>query len=417
MKMIFLSVLLLLFASIKSHSQNTGIGTTSPQFKLDVRNGSINTDSVYRIGGNAVISVKGTENTLIGIGPHDALNAGAYNTAIGAKALAGNNGGCCNTAVGVEALYENTTGGGNTAIGIRAMHKNASGVENTAIGLHSLYSNWTGNYNTAMGPYALSQNTGSSHSVAFGRSALEQNRRSYNAAFGSLALSNTEYSEYNVGVGYKAGDYYDHGYNNVFVGANTNTNGDGYYNVIAIGQGTLVGGSSRAVFGNPATVFYGGWATWSSFSDGRFKKNVKENVPGLAFINRLRPVTYNLEAASLDAFLHQKIEIKRSAEATAIHAKALQEKEAVAYTGFIAQEVEGVAKQLGFAFSGVEPAKNANDTYSLRYAEFVVPLVKAVQEQQAMIEKQAQAIELIRNENATLKKRLETIEKLVVNKE
>lgn len=416
MKMILLSVLLLLFASIKSRSQNTGIGTTSPQFKLDVRNGSINTDSVYRIGGNAILSVNGTENTLIGIGSPDAINIGAYNTAVGAKALAGSNGSCCNTAVGVASLFENATGGGNTAVGIRSMHKNFSGTENVAIGVHTLYNNINGNYNVAMGNYALSENTGSSHSAAFGHYALESNRRPYNAAFGSWALSNTEYSEYNVGIGYKAGDNYDHGYNNVFVGANTNTNGDGYYNVIAIGQGTLVGGSSRAVFGNPATVFYGGWAAWSSFSDGRFKKNVKENVPGLAFIKGLRPVTYNLEATSLDAFLHQKTENTTSAEATVIHAKALQEKEVITYTGFIAQEVEGVAKQLGFAFSGVEPAKNANDTYSLRYAEFVVPLVKAVQEQQAIIEKQAHTIERIKNENEDLKKRLEKVEKLVVNK-
>ncbi len=49
-------------------------------------------------------------------------------------------------------------------------------------------------------------------------------------------------------------------------------------------------------------------------------------------------------------------------------------------TGFIAQEVEKAAKELGFDFSGVDKPKNENDYYGLRYAEFVVPLVKAVQE-------------------------------------
>ena len=49
-------------------------------------------------------------------------------------------------------------------------------------------------------------------------------------------------------------------------------------------------------------------------------------------------------------------------------------------TGFIAQEVEAAAKKLGFDFSGVDAPKNENDYYGLRYAEFVVPLVKAVQE-------------------------------------
>ena len=34
----------------------------------------------------------------------------------------------------------------------------------------------------------------------------------------------------------------------------------------------------------------------------------------------------------------------------------------------------------------MDKPKNADDLYSLRYAEFVVPLVKAVQEQQLIIE-------------------------------
>ena len=42
---------------------------------------------------------------------------------------------------------------------------------------------------------------------------------------------------------------------------------------------------------------------------------------------------------------------------------------------------------------GVDPAQNENDHYGLRYAEFVVPLVKAVQEQQVMIEELKKEIE------------------------
>jgi regulator of replication initiation timing len=39
-----------------------------------------------------------------------------------------------------------------------------------------------------------------------------------------------------------------------------------------------------------------------------------------------------------------------------------------------------VARDINYDFSGVDKPKNENDFYSLRYAEFVVPLVKAVQE-------------------------------------
>jgi hypothetical protein len=65
--------------------------------------------------------------------------------------------------------------------------------------------------------------------------------------------------------------------------------------------------------------------------------------------------------------------------------QARAEKEAIRYTGFIAQEVADVAEQIGFDFSGVDAPKNEKDLFGLRYAEFVVPLVKAVQEQQQQI--------------------------------
>jgi hypothetical protein len=49
----------------------------------------------------------------------------------------------------------------------------------------------------------------------------------------------------------------------------------------------------------------------------------------------------------------------------------------VTHTGFIAQEVEAAALALGYDFSGVDAPKNKTDFNGLRYAEFVVSLVKA----------------------------------------
>ena len=62
--------------------------------------------------------------------------------------------------------------------------------------------------------------------------------------------------------------------------------------------------------------------------------------------------------------------------------------EQVVQTGFIAQEVELTAKKSGYDFSGVDAPKNDKDSYGLRYSEFVVPLVKAMQEQQTLIQSQ-----------------------------
>src|SRR2546430_9068277 len=49
-------------------------------------------------------------------------------------------------------------------------------------------------------------------------------------------------------------------------------------------------------------------------------------------------------------------------------------------------EVEGAAKALHYDFSGVDAPKNDQGLYGLRYVEVVVPLLKAVQEQQQMVE-------------------------------
>ncbi|MEM9849058.1 MAG: hypothetical protein AAF847_14325 [Bacteroidota bacterium] len=62
------------------------------------------------------------------------------------------------------------------------------------------------------------------------------------------------------------------------------------------------------------------------------------------------------------------------------------------YSGFIAQEVEATAKQLDYDFSGVDVPQDEGDIYGLRYAEFVVPLVKAVQELSAENKVQANII-------------------------
>ncbi|MCB0666415.1 MAG: tail fiber domain-containing protein, partial [Saprospiraceae bacterium] len=252
------------------------------------------------------------------------------------------------------------TGLANTFIGSVAGNANQAGIDNTAVGYAALYDNRSGHSNTALGSYAF----------AYSQSG------SFNTALGYFSLANTTGAEYNTAIGYKAGSTWNNGYNNVFVGANTDVTTAGLFNVIAIGQGTGVSASSTARFGNSATGSYGGWANWTNVSDGRYKKNVQANVPGLEFILKLEPVTYNLDVSAISHDLNENqgrewnIEMKH----------AIEEKEKVCQTGFIAQEVERIAREIGFDFSGVDAPKNEKDMYGLRYAEFVVPLVKAVQE-------------------------------------
>ncbi|MCB0619900.1 MAG: hypothetical protein KDC41_14560, partial [Saprospiraceae bacterium] len=72
---------------------------------------------------------------------------------------------------------------------------------------------------------------------------------------------------------------------------------------------------------------------------------------------------------------------------------AFSEKDGQRYTGFIAQEVEEAAREVGYDFSGVDAPDNPDDIYGLRYAEFNVPLVKAVQELDRLAKEQQEDLD------------------------
>ena len=152
-------------------------------------------------------------------------------------------------------------------------------------------------------------------------------------------------------------------------------------NSIAIGHGTEVSASNEVFIGNSAITSIGGNVNWTATSDGRFKTNVQENVPGLDFIRQLSPVTYNFDLDKLNDFNHS-------------NGLPTAHKTDVVYSGFIAQDVLETAQELGYDFSGVKvPENEESDLYGIRYAEFVVPLVKATQELEAKVEAQQQQID------------------------
>ncbi|MBK7029829.1 MAG: hypothetical protein IPH45_11725 [Bacteroidales bacterium] len=105
--------------------------------------------------------------------------------------------------------------------------------------------------------------------------------------------------------------------------------------------------------------------------------------------------------------------------------------EKIRMTGFIAQEVAKASADIGYDFNGVDKPETADGLYSLRYTEFVMPLVKAVQELNAVNESQnlknedlqkkekmmqstidtmSQSIELLKEQNELLIKRIESLE-------
>jgi len=246
---------------------------------------------------------------------------------------------------GYEALF-NTTETDNVAIGQSALQSCTTATANVALGLNALRNN-TGESNTAGGTCALSNTTSGSGNTAFGAGALNDNTT------GSL---------------------------NTAVGFWTKSDANNLSNTTAIGSNAKVTESNQVRIGNTTVNSIGGYAAWSIVSDGRVKQNVRKNVPGLVFINSLQPVTYNLDLDAIDVLLKtEKTDTNSMPQELIDMQKAAREsKEKQIQTGFVAQDVEKSAKSIGYDFSGV--GVDETGIYSLRYAEFVVPLVKAVQE-------------------------------------
>lgn len=309
-------------------------------------------------GSNALKSnTSGEANTAIGYYALANGSLNSYNTAVGSNALSNNTTGDNNTAVGSGCHWLNTTGHDNTSIGYLAAYNNISGNNNTAIGVSALYDNQNGNNNIAIGGNAIYNNVGGLSNIGIGIQAV---------------FTNTN-GEGNIGVGTSA-LFQNTGSFNTAIGHSVHSGNDDYWHAIAIGATSTNTASFQARIGNSSISSIGGFANWSNVSDGRFKKNIKENVPGLSFIKKLRPVTYNLDVDGINTMLN----IPDSVSSHPVLKEAFSIKSNTVQTGFIAQEVEASAKEMGYDFSGID--KDEIGLYGLRYAEFTVPLVKSVQE-------------------------------------
>ncbi len=327
----------------------------------------------------------GSQNTATGYRALSGNTTGIFNTANGYMALPNNDGGYGNTAVGHSTLYSSITGSNNTAVGYAALYTNSRGYNNVAIGFQPMYKNETGYDNIAIGTAAMYSSDYSFQNVSIGANSMYSNDNGdENVAIGYDALNVNTTGNWNIAIGTTSFVENTTGIGNTVVGGYAGANDDGYYYSTAVGFGANFTADYQARIGGNATQSIGGYQDWTNVSDGRIKKNIKANVPGLAFINKLRPVTYNLDLDAAENITAQpasnakekealKKEPAKSKEARLLKEQALQ-------TGFIAQEVEKAAKELNFEFSGVDAAKNDKDLYGLRYAQFVVPLVKAVQE-------------------------------------
>ena len=287
-----------------------------------------------------------------------------FTTALGSTARAGS-------------ALQGFEGEGATAVGYGASAVSglttALGYDTYASNLYSLsagaYARAEGISSIAIGPFAIASGYIPNPSVLNGH---------YSTAIGTHALIT--------------------GFSSVALGSYARVEGD--YSM-AFGHGVSVPDPNTIRMGDRFTTSIGGFVDWSNISDIRFKKDIDEKVPGLDFIKRLRPVSYKLDVDALISVNHVPDSLR-----TTLSKQLAKD---MVRTGFIAQEVEQLAIELGYDFSGVDKPQSSKGMYGLRYANFVVPIVKAVQEQDQKIEQLASENRALKND---LKRLIEEMVKL-----
>lgn len=101
------------------------------------------------------------------------------------------------------------------------------------------------------------------------------------------------------------------------------------------------------------------------------KKDIKDITVGLDFINGLRPVEFRM----------------------------IQGNDRLDF-GFIAQDIEAL---LGMDYNVLGVGGDSDRTLSLRYTDFIAPVVKAIQEQQGIISELRAEIESLKAEIKSIK--------------
>lgn len=251
-------------------------------------------------------------------------------------------------AIGTGTL-RNVTGLGNIAIGNRSSSGTTTGTWNVSIGEDTLLGNSTGSGNTVVGYKSLNTTNSNNNSIFGGNIGTGVIIGNNNCMFGAASGAGTGFNEC------------------TFIGTLARTNLSGYSNSTALGYNAVVDASNRVRIGDTNITQIGGQVAWSNLSDRRIKKNINDISKGLEFIKQLRPVEYNISNNDTDTKQH---------------------------FGLIAQEV---AEIVGSENGVVDVPKNPENMMSITYTELVAPLIKAVQEQQDMIDELKAEIQLLKN--------------------
>lgn len=160
----------------------SGDGTAGGTLRADV----VSAAAGYDIGSSRVLSVRGTNNTLVGESAGGSvLSSGTNNTMVGYAAGDVITSGGFNSFVGSSAGAANTTGVANSFFGALAGTANTTGLQNSFFGRGAGAANTTAAGNSYFGAYSGNVSTGADNSFFGSMTGLANTTGFSNAFFGA----------------------------------------------------------------------------------------------------------------------------------------------------------------------------------------------------------------------------------------
>ena len=285
------------------------------------------------------------------------------------------------TAVGTSALQGDYTymtteasraHSGSVAVGYGAGTR-TTGSYNTFVGYEAGRgtSAASGENNVAIGKNAMKVFTSAYSMVAVGKDAGQAVTTAKQSVFvGQNAGYAITSGITNTFIGHDAGDGVQTGNSNICIGYNTETSANNSTYQIVIGDSITGGENDQFTFGKASNIVQNEFdtdAAWTRTSDVRKKRNIKDDILGLEFINKLRPVTHQWKPSN-----EFPKEWDEYSEENNMNLDATMH-------GLIAQEVKEALDDVGVdTFSGWKERKDGSQTVSREM--FITPLINAVKE-------------------------------------
>ena len=255
--------------------------------------------------------------------------------------------------------FPGTLGTDNSNFGYIAGSGGTSSTEGTTNFGYQIGSLSEGDKNTFMGSAFSNNDTGSN-----------------NAFFGFLAGSANTSGSYNTFIGYGAGSTNSTGSYNTAIGEIGGPTTGNLSNTTTVLGFTTASNQVRIGHTSPSSI--GGQVGWTNLSDGRFKKEIRFDVPGLELIMGLQPVSYYIDYPKL----HQFLFAEDNDEGGRLDAanRLISEVTSKRTVGFLAQDVEQMLVSKQWNFHIINEAKNNRDYFSIDYGKFTLPLIVSIQE-------------------------------------